>query len=66
MGPWPKDKQLKHIGNVFRAHFLEMGLEAYTLALFTRNGWSETEVQVLMAKMRAELSTNKMHIYSHW
>lgn len=39
VGSWPKDKTLKRIGAMFRLQFLESGLEAYTAALFTRNGW---------------------------
>ncbi|KAF5017816.1 hypothetical protein F66182_10230 [Fusarium sp. NRRL 66182] len=51
MGTWPKDPKLKEIGRWFRVQFLEMGLEAYCLALFTRaGGWSNEEAQVLFAQ----------------
>jgi hypothetical protein len=66
VGPWAKDKTLKEIGRFFLVQFLEMGLEAYTLALFTRNGWSDQEVQVLLAKVRGELKSGKMHLYTFW
>jgi hypothetical protein len=37
----------------FRVQFLEMALEAYTLALFTRaGGWKNEEVQVLLTPVR--------------
>ncbi|TQB73934.1 hypothetical protein MPDQ_005413 [Monascus purpureus] len=55
VGPWPKDKRLKEIGRWFLLQFVESGLQAYSLALFTRNGWTEAEVQVLLAGVRAEL-----------
>ena len=66
MGTWPKDPALKEIGRWFRVQFLEMAIEAYTLALFTRaGGWQNEEVQVLLAKVREELKTNKFHLYTY-
>ena len=65
VGSWPKKKALKRIGAVFRLQFLESGLEAYSTALFTRSGWSELETQVLLAHVRQELLSNKMHLYTH-
>lgn len=65
VGPWPKNKALKRIGSVFRLQFLESGLDAYSTALFTRSGWSETETQVLLAHVRTELLSNKMHLYTY-
>lgn len=65
VGTWPKDKALKRIGAVFRLQFLESGLEAYSTALFTRNGYSEIETQVLLAHVRRELLSNKMHLYTY-
>lgn len=66
LGTWPKDHSLKRLGAFFRLQFLEMALEAYTLALFTRNSWTEAETQVLLARVREEIKTNSMHIYTHW
>jgi hypothetical protein len=66
LGPWPKDKGLKQIGLFFRLQFLEMALEAYTMALFTRNGWSQEETHVLLAQVRNEIKGGKMHLYTHW
>ncbi|KAJ4265099.1 hypothetical protein NW762_005345 [Fusarium torreyae] len=66
MGTWPKDPKLKEVGRWFRVQFLEMALEAYSLALFTRaGGWSNEEAQVLFAKVREELKTNKIHLYTY-
>jgi len=65
VGTWPKDPKLKEIGRWFRVQFLEMAIEAYTLALFTRAGsWSQEEVQVLLALVRDELKSNKIHLYT--
>ncbi|KAK3389162.1 S-adenosyl-L-methionine-dependent methyltransferase [Podospora didyma] len=65
-GTWPKDPALKEIGRWFRVQFLEMAIEAYTLALFTRvGGWSNDAVQVLLALVRAELKSNKLHVYTY-
>ncbi|TQN65800.1 Secondary metabolism regulator LAE1 [Colletotrichum shisoi] len=66
MGTWPRDKGLREIGRWFRVQFLDMALEAYTLALFTRAGnWSNAEVQVLLALVRAELKSDEIHLYTY-
>ncbi|RMJ13142.1 hypothetical protein CDV36_007190 [Fusarium kuroshium] len=66
MGTWTKDPKLKEIGRWFRVQFIEMALEAYSLALFTRaGGWSNEEAQVLFAKVRQELKSNKIHLYTY-
>ncbi|KAK3331480.1 S-adenosyl-L-methionine-dependent methyltransferase [Apodospora peruviana] len=66
LGTWPKDKALKEVGRWFRVQFIEMALEAYSLALFTRmGGWKIEEFQVLVAKVKQELKTNKIHLYTY-
>ncbi|KAM7211956.1 secondary metabolism regulator LAE1 [Rhypophila decipiens] len=66
MGTWPKDKALKEIGRWFRVQFIEMALEAYSIALFTRfGGWTNEKFQVLMAKVKQELKSNKIHLYTY-
>ena len=66
LGTWPKDPALKEIGRWFRVQFVEMALESYSLALFTRTGgWTNEEFQVLIAKVREELKSNKVHLYTH-
>jgi hypothetical protein len=67
IGPWPKDKKLKQIGIFFLHQFLEGAIDGYSLALFTRmGGWSEAETQILLAHVRKEFKSNKMHVYTHW
>lgn len=65
MGPWPKDKEMKQLGLFFRLQFLEGALESYTMALFTRNGWTPEETQVLLAQVRTEIKSGKMHLYTY-
>lgn len=65
IGTWPKDPRLKEIGRYFRAEMVDSAVESYSLALFTRfGGWTSLEVQVLLAHLRKELLSNKMHIYT--
>lgn len=65
MGSWPKDKSLKELGRFFKVQYLEGGLESYTLAIFTRfGGWNEMELKVLIAKVKEEVKTGKMHLYT--
>ncbi|KAF2486238.1 S-adenosyl-L-methionine-dependent methyltransferase [Neohortaea acidophila] len=67
LGPWPHDKKLKEIGGEFLSLFLDNTLEAFTLALFTRTGgWKQLELEVLLAHVRQELMTGKMHLYTFW
>ncbi len=66
IGTWPKNKRLKEIGLYFGTSFMA-AVDAYSLAMFTRYGhWSMEETQVLMAHVRSEIKTNKMHVYTHW
>ncbi|MCJ1363564.1 hypothetical protein MMC16_002671 [Acarospora aff. strigata] len=65
LGPWPKDKHLKEIGRYFRCQFMEGALEAYSLKLLCSNNWTNEEVQVLLAHVRNEVKSNKMHIYTY-
>lgn len=65
IGTWPKDPTLKEIGKWFRVQLADSAIEGYSLALFTRYGdWKPSEVQVLLAQVRKELNSNKMHLYS--
>lgn len=40
------------------------GMEHYSIALFTRNGWMAEEVKVLLALVRKEVLSNKLHAYT--
>jgi hypothetical protein len=67
IGTWPKNPRLKEIGRYFRVQFIEGAVDSYSLALFTRfGGWSTMETEVLLAHVRAEIKSNKMHVYTHW
>lgn len=74
---WPKDPKMKDIGMVrffgrhglaaltvlqfTNANYME-GLEAFTMALFTRiHGWQPEEVQVLLSQIRTEWRKRKIH-----
>ncbi|KIW19019.1 hypothetical protein PV08_03309 [Exophiala spinifera] len=66
IGTWPKNKRLKEIGMFFEHQFLEGAVDGYSLALFTRlGGWSEIETQMLLAQVRTETKSRKMHLYTH-
>ncbi|KAK2873334.1 hypothetical protein FQN49_002430 [Arthroderma sp. PD_2] len=67
LGTWPKDKKLKTRGRYFMAQFLCHALESYSISLFTRfGGWSADDLLKLLNSATKELSSNKMHIYSHF
>jgi len=60
---WPKDPALKKIGAWFLAVNLE-GLEAYSLRLLCDVlGWTEAEVHVLLASVRAQMKDRNWHGY---
>ncbi len=61
--PWPKDKNLKHVGKFQLLAHLE-GLEGVSMGLMTRGlEWKPDEVKVLIAKMRGELKDRNIHSY---
>jgi len=65
IGTWPKNKRLKEIGLYFGTSIMA-AVDAYSLAMYTRYGnWTVEETQVLIAHVRRELKTNKMHVYTH-
>lgn len=62
MGAWPKDKTMKKIGAFNFVQTYE-GLEAFVLAVFTRIlGWTADEVQVFIAKCRADMKRKDVHM----
>lgn len=62
--PWAKDPKMKELGRFQQVNILE-GVEAFTLALFTRVlGWSAEEVQIFMADVRKEATDRSVHAYS--
>lgn len=61
IGPWAKDPDMKQVGHINLVQILE-GLEAFSLRLFCDvEGWSETEVTVLLANVRNELKSGAFH-----
>ncbi|KAJ5345780.1 hypothetical protein N7452_003784 [Penicillium brevicompactum] len=66
MGPWPKDKLLKEAGHLQYAHW-NAALEGWAMWLLTHFGepepWTKEEVQVYLAKVRAELKNPHIHAY---
>ncbi|KAF2457406.1 S-adenosyl-L-methionine-dependent methyltransferase, partial [Lineolata rhizophorae] len=65
VGPWPKDKRLKHVGMFEMVNMVE-GVEALSMRLFTRAlGWSPERVQLLLERVRKEAKDRKVHSYYH-
>ncbi|KAJ4220092.1 hypothetical protein NW757_014533 [Fusarium falciforme] len=61
VGGWPKDPQLKEIG-AFLAVNISEGVEAFTAVLFRDVlGWSQEEVEVLNASVRAAVRRRDVH-----
>lgn len=60
---WPKDEQLKEIGCWNLRNCLD-GVQGFSLALLTRGlGWTKEEVDVLVAKVAADLQDRSIHAY---
>ncbi|SMY26882.1 unnamed protein product [Zymoseptoria tritici ST99CH_1A5] len=63
IGPWPKDKRLRQAGLLFLVGYLE-GLSGLSLRTFTYGlGWGVEEMEVLLAKVRTEVKSKKLHCY---
>lgn len=66
IGPWPKDPVLKETGRL-NHHMWKAGMEGWAMYLLTKFGlpqpWSKEEVQVYVAKARAEVQNPRHHIY---
>lgn len=61
-GLWPKDPALKELGRYHMAQLLD-GLEAFSLRLMCGvHNWKEEEVMVLLANVRQELKSGRLHI----
>ncbi|KAJ5171958.1 hypothetical protein N7492_004551 [Penicillium capsulatum] len=69
IGAWPKDPVLKEAGRL-NHHMWKVGMDGYAMHLLTNFGdpepWTHDEVQVYVAKARAELCNPKYHIYHVW
>jgi len=63
VGAWPKDPKLKEIGKLQGVQQIQ-AVESYTPAVFSRVlGWSDEEIQVVVAKTRKDLTDPAIHIY---
>ncbi|KAK0390145.1 hypothetical protein NLU13_3718 [Sarocladium strictum] len=61
IGSWPKDPRLKQCGAIMRQNFIE-GVDAFTTVLFRDVlQWSEEEVQVFNAEVRAAAKDPHVH-----
>ncbi|PYH88938.1 S-adenosyl-L-methionine-dependent methyltransferase [Aspergillus ellipticus CBS 707.79] len=67
IGVWPKDKNLKQLGQWMQAHAID-SVEPLTLALFTRLlGWSDPDCRQLIAQVRQEFAERKqLYVYAHF
>ncbi|RDW57226.1 hypothetical protein BP5796_12676 [Coleophoma crateriformis] len=64
MNPWPRDRRLKELGAWGNLAMVE-GIEAISLALFTRVlEWDRAAVEVILARVRKELSNREIHSYA--
>ncbi|KAM5348647.1 hypothetical protein ACJ41O_008471 [Fusarium nematophilum] len=60
---WPLNPKLKEIGR-WQCVNLDMGLEAFSLALLTRvAGWTKEEVLACCAEVRKDIRNRRMHGY---
>jgi hypothetical protein len=63
INPWPRDEKYKRLGWYTETNFLE-GLEAMTLALFTRFlGWTREAVLEFVERVRADFQDTSKHAY---
>jgi hypothetical protein len=63
IGLWPKDPGLKKIG-AFQSQVIHDGLEAFSLAIFTRAlGWDLIKIEKLLEEVREELNNRSYHWY---
>lgn len=63
IGTWPADPKMREIG-AFQLVAMLDGLQGLTMAVWTRFlGWSTDEVEIVLAKVRAEWRNSKIHTY---
>lgn len=67
LGPWPKDKQLKEVGQLEYAHW-KAALEGWAMWLLTHFGepepWTTEEVHLFLAAVRHEMKNARIHGYN--
>lgn len=63
LSPWAKGRRNKYL-SIWLRHNLLLGLEAWSLALFTRVlGWSVERLQVLLEGVRRDLHDTSIHAF---
>jgi hypothetical protein len=63
IGPWARDPRLREAGLLTLGGLLE-GISGLSIAIFTKLlGWSSEELEVLLAKVRAEWKKRAIHQY---
>ncbi|KAK1772791.1 S-adenosyl-L-methionine-dependent methyltransferase [Phialemonium atrogriseum] len=63
IGPWPKDKRLKHWGT-WNRQFLLQALEGFSIRGMTELlGWKYDDAQLFLVEMRNELKNPNLHSY---
>ncbi|KAJ5581715.1 hypothetical protein N7535_000335 [Penicillium sp. DV-2018c] len=66
IGPWARDQKYKEAGTVNFQHWMS-GMEGWAMWLLCKFGapepWTQEEVIVYVAKLRAELKNPRFHIY---
>jgi hypothetical protein len=55
---------MKEVGRYFLAQMLQGGMVNYSVGLFTKAGWSETEVHAMLGQVRTEITDPKVHIFT--
>ncbi len=64
VGTWARGRRDKMLGLWYREDLLS-GLQGYTMALLTRAlGMLTADVEVLLAGVREDIKSNKIHIYT--
>jgi hypothetical protein len=64
LSPWAKGKRSKYL-SIWLQHDLLIGVEAWSMALFTRLlGWSPERLQVLLEGVRKDIKDTSIHAYS--
>jgi len=63
VGTWSKDEKEKKIGRWHMTNYMEF-ISGITLKLYAALGWSDEEIQVLIARVKNELIEGKVKVYN--
>lgn len=64
LSPWAKGKRSKYL-SIWMRHDMEQGLEAWSMALFTRVlGWSPERLKTLLQGVKKDLYDTRIHAFS--